>query len=111
MKAIFRGRRARLGARLVVGCITPLIVAVACQAFYTVLAQRRAMLGGLEEKGRSLGELMVDVVGPSLALDDPHGVQEGLGYIQKDADFAFAATLTSAGQVAGYQGPARERDQ
>jgi len=91
--------------------MAPLIVAVVCQAFYTVMAQRGAMLGGLEEKGRSLNELMVDVVGPSLALDDLHGVQEGLGYIQKDADFAFAATLTSAGQVAGYQGPARERDQ
>jgi two-component system chemotaxis sensor kinase CheA len=93
-----------------IGCMTPLLIAVACQAFYTVLAQRSAMLGGLEEKGRSLGELMVDVVGPSLALDDPHGVQEGLGYVRKDADFAFAATLTSAGQVVAYQGPEASRE-
>ena len=91
--------------------MTPLVVAVAFQALYTVMAQRRAMLGGLQEKGRSLVALMVDVVGPSLALDDPHGVQEGLGYIQKDADFAFAATLTSSGGLAGYQGPAGERAQ
>jgi HPt (histidine-containing phosphotransfer) domain-containing protein len=89
--------------------MAPLIVAVACQAAYTVMAQRRAMLGGLEEKGRSLVGLMVNVVGPSLALDDLHGVQEGLGYVQKDADFAFAATLTSARQIAGYQGPPEER--
>ena len=104
MTTVIRGRR-RLRARLLIGCMTPLIIAVVCQAFYTVLAQRQAMLGGLEEKGRSLGELMVDVVGPSLALDDLHGVQEGLGYIQKDADFSFAATLTSDGKIAGYQGP------
>jgi two-component system, chemotaxis family, sensor kinase CheA len=91
--------------------MAPLIVAVACQAVYTVMAQRRALLGGLEEKGRSLVALMVDVVGPSLALDDLHGVEEGLGYVQKDADFAFAATLTSNGAIAGYQGPAAERAQ
>ena len=100
---------AGLRSRLLVGCMAPLVVAVACQAAYTVMAQRRAMLGGLEEKGRSLVGLMVDVVGPSLALDDMHGVQEGLGYIQKDADFAFAATLTSSSQIAGYQGPSEER--
>jgi two-component system chemotaxis sensor kinase CheA len=106
---INRRAKDRLRARLLVGCMTPLIIAVVCQAFYTVLAQRQAMLGGLEEKARSLGELMVDVVGPSLALDDPHGVQEGLGYIQKDADFSFAATLTSDGTIAGYQGPEDSR--
>jgi HPt (histidine-containing phosphotransfer) domain-containing protein len=110
MKSDLRAR-AGLRSRLLVGCLAPLIIAVVCQAFYTVMAQRRAMVGGLEEKCRSLNELMVDVVGPSLALDDLHGVQEGLGYIQKDADFAFAATLTSTGQVAGYHGPANERDQ
>src|SRR6266700_3728271 len=110
MKIAGRGS-AGLRSRLLVGCMTPLVVAVAFQALYTVMAQRRAMLGGLQEKGRSLVALMVDVVGPSLALDDPHGVQEGLGYIQKDADFAFAATLTASGGLAGYQGPASERAQ
>src|SRR5690242_14480817 len=106
----FAGRGStRLRFRLLVGCMAPLVIAVAFQALYTVVAQRRAMLGGLEEKGRSLVGLMVDVVGPSLALDDVHGVQEGLGYIHKDPDFAFAATLTASGGVAGYQGPDAER--
>jgi two-component system chemotaxis sensor kinase CheA len=89
--------------------MTPLVVAAGFQAVYAVSAERTAMLGGLEEKARSLSELMVDVVGPSLALDDPHGVEEGLGYVQRDSDFAFSAVLAADGRVVGFQGPAARR--
>jgi HPt (histidine-containing phosphotransfer) domain-containing protein len=98
-----------LRRKLLVGCMTPLVVAAVCQAIYAVSAERAAMLGGLEEKARSLCELMVDVVGPSLALDDPHGVEEGLGYVQRDSDFAFSAVIAADGRVAGYQGPEPRR--
>ncbi len=101
------GRTLKL--KLLLGCLTPLLVAVICQGLYTVTAQRKALIGGLEEKGRSLGALMVNVVGPSLALDDLPGATEGLGFIAKDADFAFSAALAPDGRVLSFVGPEAAR--
>ena len=93
-----------LRARLLIGCLGPLLVAAVCQAVYTIAAERQTAISGLEEKSRSLGALMVNVVGPSLAVGDPAAVQEGLAYIDKDADFAFSAALTPDGKIAGFRG-------
>lgn len=101
------GRTLKL--KLLIGCLTPLVVAVICQGLYTVTAQQKALIGGLEEKARSLGALMVNVVGPSLALDDLPGAREGLGFIAKDADFAFAAALAPDGRVLSFVGPEAAR--
>ena len=98
-----------LKVKLLVGCLLPLVVAVTCQALYTVAAQRRALMVGLEEKGRSLGGLMVNVVGPSLALDDRAGVKEGLGFISNDSDFAFSAAVAPDGRIVSLVGPEAAR--
>jgi HPt (histidine-containing phosphotransfer) domain-containing protein len=99
-----RGDGRNLKIKLLIGCLTPLVVGALCQAMYTVSAQKRALIGGLEVKARSLGELMVDVVGPSVALDDRQGVRYGLGFLAHDADFAFAEALTPDGKVIAFLG-------
>ena len=98
-----------LKSKLLVGCLLPLVVAVVCQALYTVTAQQKALLGGLEEKGRSLGGLMVNVVGPSFALDDLQGTKEGLAFVANDADFAFSAARAPDGRVVSFVGPEAAR--
>ena len=99
-----RGEGRNLKLKLLVGCLTPLIIGVLCQTLYTVSAQKRALIGGLEVKVRSLGELMVNVVGPSVAVEDVPGVKDALGFLAKDADFAFAEALTPDGKVMAFLG-------
>ena len=77
---------------------------------YTVSAQKKALISGLELKALSMGELMVNVVGPSVAVDDCPGVRYGLGFLEHDADFAFAEALTPQGQVTAFLGSEAARD-
>jgi HPt (histidine-containing phosphotransfer) domain-containing protein len=105
-----RGDGRGLKTKLLIGCLTPLVVGVLCQAMYTVSAQKKALIGGLELKALSMGELMVNVVGPSVAVDDRPGVRYGLGFLEHDADFAFAEALTPQGQVTAFLGSEAARD-
>jgi two-component system, chemotaxis family, sensor kinase CheA len=89
--------------RLVVASLAPLVLAVVVQATFAMVMQRRAMVKGLEAKASSLAELMVNVVGPSIALDDPKAVQEALGYVENDPDFAFSLALGPDGNLMGYR--------
>ncbi len=104
-----RGEGRNLKLKLLIGCLTPLVVGALCQAMYTVTAQKRALIGGLEVKARSLGELMVNVVGPSVALDDRPGVKDGLGFLSQDVDFAFAEALKPDGRVIAFLGSIEAR--
>ncbi len=105
-----RGDGRRVKIKLLIGCLTPLVVGVLCQAMYTVSAQKKALINGLELKASSMGELMVNVVGPSVAVDDRPGVRYGLGFLEHDADFAFAEALTPQGQVTAFLGSEAARD-
>jgi len=105
-----RGDGRRLKTKLLIGCLTPLVVGALCQAMYTVSAQKKALISGLELKAHSMGELMVSVVGPSVAVDDRPGVRYGLGFLEHDADFAFAEALTPQGQVTAFLGSEAARD-
>ena len=105
-----RGDGRLLKIKLLIGCLTPLVVGALCQAVYTVSAQKKALISGLEIKARSLGELMVNVVGPSVAVDDRPGVRYGLGFLAQDADFAFAEALTPEGNVTAFLGSEAARD-
>jgi two-component system chemotaxis sensor kinase CheA len=99
-----------LKTKLLIGCLTPLVVGALCQAMYTVSAQKKALITGLELKAHSMGELMVSVVGPSVAVDDHPGVRYGLGFLEHDADFAFAEALTPQGRVSAFLGSEAARD-
>jgi HPt (histidine-containing phosphotransfer) domain-containing protein len=99
-----RESQRRLRARILVGALTPLVIAAACQAAYSIVAQRRALVRGLEDKVTSLAHLMVNVAGPSVALDDVAGVDEALGSAAVDPDFRFALALGPDGKVMGYRG-------
>ena len=66
--------RKNLPWRLMLGCLAPLVVSVVLQASYTMASQRQAMIKGLEDKAASLANLMVNVVGPSIMVDDAKAV-------------------------------------
>jgi signal transduction histidine kinase len=102
-----RPRRFLLG--LVAGCLVPLVVAVVCQATYTVITQRRLMDDGLSDKASSLGALMVNVAGPSIAFDDDKAVGDALGFVATDPDFEFSLALASNGRLMAYRGAAEAR--
>lgn len=89
---------------LIAGCLLPLLLALVCQAYFTVSVERRAMVRGLENKASSLATMMVNITGPSLVVDDLDGVKEGLAYLQHDADIAFAAVVAPDGQVLASAG-------
>jgi two-component system chemotaxis sensor kinase CheA len=96
--------------KLIAGALAPLIVAVGLGALYSVVSQRRVAIAGLEAKAQALTSLLVNVAGPSMAVDDPGGVDEGLAYLANDPDFEFALAVAPDGKVLGYHGPARDRE-
>lgn len=104
-----RPRRGQLLLGLVAGCLIPLVVAVVCQATYTVATQRHLMSEGLADKAASLGALMVNVAGPSIAFDDDKAVADALGFVATDSDFEFALALGGDGRLIAYRGPSQER--
>ena len=99
-----------LRSKLIVGALAPLVVAGALQALYSVVSQRREALAGLEAKAHALTSLLVNVAGPSIAVDDPAGVDEGLAYLESDADFEFAMAVAPDGKILGFRGPREDRD-
>jgi hypothetical protein len=105
-----RGDGRRTKTKLLIGCLTPLVVGPLCQAIYTVSAQKKALISGLEVKAHSLGELMVNVVGPSVAVDDRPLVRYRLAFLEHDNDFAFAEALTPQGEVEAFVGSQAARD-
>src|SRR5439155_25875183 len=74
------------------------------------VSQRREAIAGLEAKAHAVTSLLVNVAGPSIALDDPGGVDEGLGYVEHDSDFEFALAITPDGKPIAFRGPAATRD-
>jgi two-component system, chemotaxis family, sensor kinase CheA len=104
-------RRQRFLLRLVAGCLVPLVVAVVCQATYTVVTQRRVMYQALADKALSLAALMVNVAGPGMVFDDNKSVSEALGFAAKDPDFLFSMAFegTATRKVFAYRGPDSER--
>src|SRR5882672_8405987 len=92
--------------KMIVGALAPLVIAGALQALYSVVSQRREAVAGLEAKAHALTSLLVNVAGPSIALDDPGGVDEGLGYLEHDPDFEFALAVTPDGKPIAFRGSA-----
>jgi two-component system chemotaxis sensor kinase CheA len=95
--------------KLVVGCLAPLLAAVIAQSLFTISTERHALMAGLSAKAQAVGQLMVDVVGPSIAFDDRQAVGEGLGYVSQDPDFDYALAVKADGTVMGYRGAANRR--
>src|SRR5215813_9624586 len=91
--------------KLIAGALAPLVVAATLQALYSVVSQRREAISGLEAKAHALSSLLVNVAGPSIAVDDPAGVDEGLAYLEHDPDFAFAMATAPDGKVLAFRGP------
>jgi two-component system chemotaxis sensor kinase CheA len=95
--------------KLIAGALAPLVIAGALQALYSVVSQRREAIAVLEAKAHALTGLLVNVAGPSIALDDPKGVDEGLGYIEHDPDFEFAMAVAPDGKPIAFRGPSATR--
>ena len=96
--------------KLIAGALAPLVIAGALQALYSVVSQRREAIAGLEAKAHALTSLLVNVAGPSIAVDDPSGVDEGLAYLEHDPDFAFAMAVAPDGKIVGFRGPSTSRE-
>lgn len=96
-------------AKLIAGALAPLIIAGALQALYSVVSQRREAIAGLEAKAGALTNLLVNVAGPSIAVDDPAGVDDGLAYLEHDLDFEFALAIAPDGKPIAYRGPSATR--
>ncbi|HEX3758264.1 MAG TPA: ATP-binding protein [Kofleriaceae bacterium] len=99
-----------LRSKLIVGALAPLVIAATVQALYSVVSQRHEALAGLEAKAHALTSLLVNVAGPSIAVDDPAGVDEGLAYLEHDPDFGFALAVAPDGKVLGFRGPREARE-
>jgi signal transduction histidine kinase len=102
-----RGRDLRLG--LLAASLAPVVLAVFCQAGYTIVTQRAAVNRGLENKAISLANMLVDVAGPSILLEDLSGVDDALAHLERDQDFGFVLALGLDGKPRGYRGPHRLR--
>jgi signal transduction histidine kinase len=102
-----RTRDLRFG--LVVSALAPVVLAVFCQAGYTLITQRAAVNRGLEDKALSLANMMVTVAGPSLLLEDSAGVADALAHVALDQDFGFVLALGIDGKPRGYRGPPGQR--
>jgi sensor histidine kinase regulating citrate/malate metabolism/HPt (histidine-containing phosphotransfer) domain-containing protein len=109
MSATPTERRPRFLARLVVGFLTPLVVAAVCQITYTVLTQRRMTDQALSDKASSLAAAMVNVAGPSIAFDDVKAVADALASVQLDPDFAFSTAVNAHGDLLASRGTALGR--
>jgi two-component system chemotaxis sensor kinase CheA len=96
--------------KLIAGALAPLVIAGGLQAMYSMVRTRREAIAGLEAKAHALTSLLVNVAGPSIAVDDPGGVDEGLAYVEHDPDFAFAMAVAPDGKVIGFRGPRERRE-
>jgi methyl-accepting chemotaxis protein len=96
-----------LRARILAGSLLPLLIGFGAQALYSGFSQSRALRRGMVEKATSVGNLLVNIVGPNVALKDTKATEEALAYLDSDADFAFAVVLDDRGAVLARHGDAR----
>ncbi|HET7503833.1 MAG TPA: ATP-binding protein [Kofleriaceae bacterium] len=95
--------------KLIAGALAPLMIAGTFQTVYSVVSQRREAVDVLETKAHALTSLLVNVAGPSIAVDDPAGVADGLGYLENDPDFEFALAIAPDGKPIAFRGPPATR--
>ncbi|HVV50948.1 MAG TPA: methyl-accepting chemotaxis protein [Polyangia bacterium] len=93
----------KLRTKLMLVAMGPLTVAVVVQTIYTATSERQAVAQALSEKARATAPLLVNVVGPNLALGDAAATMEVLGYLEHDPDFRAAAVF-SGGKVYAQRG-------
>ena len=104
-------KRSGLRMRLLLGAVTPLVIGAIAQAGYAVVAQRKAMMSGLEEKVSAVAGLLVNVVGPHVALNDDDAVKDGLTSLADGGEFVFALVTAADGRTIAYRGHKSERTQ
>jgi methyl-accepting chemotaxis protein len=90
--------RLNLRPKVMIVVLLPLVVLVAALGFTTSRSMRRTQLDGLRDKARSIAALMVEIVGPDVALGDNDSLDEKLGFVAGDRDFAFAGVRDPAGR-------------
>jgi methyl-accepting chemotaxis protein len=83
----------KLQTKLLLVAMGPMVVSVIAQAVYSATSEKSKVSGALQEKARSISPLLVNVVGPNLALGDVAATYEALDYLQKDPDFRFVLVL------------------
>jgi methyl-accepting chemotaxis protein len=88
----------KLRAKLFTAIVAPLALAVMVEGLFASAYEKSALTDGLQEKARSLGSLLENVVGPSLAMSDAAAVTESLAFVQNDRDFRFASAFTADGK-------------
>jgi len=93
-----------LRLKLLLVCVGPLLAAVILEGAFASAAEKVALEDGLASKATSLAALLVDVVGPSLAVGDAASAEQGLAYVSRERDFAFAATIDAKGKVVASVG-------
>jgi methyl-accepting chemotaxis protein len=82
-----------LQTKLVLLAIGPLAFAIALQAIYIVTSAQGKAVAALSEKARSILPLLVNVVGPNLALSDIAATREVLSDVARDPDFGYVRIL------------------
>jgi signal transduction histidine kinase len=97
-------RRRDVRPGLLAASLAPVVLAVFCQAGYTIVTQRAAVNRGLENKALSLASMLVNVAGPSVLLEDLTGVDDALAHVERDPDFGFVLALGEDGKPRGYRG-------
>ena len=95
-----------LRLKLLFVCVGPLLAAVVIEGAFASAAEKVALEEGLASKARAVAALLVDVVGPSLAVGDAASAEQGLGYVSREGDFAFAAAIDANGKVVAQVGSA-----
>src|SRR6266540_740337 len=93
----------KLRIKLCLVATGPMCIAVLLQILYFATDSERRTIDTLSEKARSLTPLLINLVGPNLALDDLAATAEVLGYVKKDPDF-YAAAVVRNGKVVAEVG-------
>jgi methyl-accepting chemotaxis protein len=96
----------KLRAKLFTAIVAPLAIAVVVEGVFASTYEKSALTDGLTEKARSLGNLLENVVGPNLAMNDAAAVTESLGYVKQDRDFRFALAFGADGKPMSSVGTA-----
>jgi len=97
----------KLRTQILAGSLLPLLLGLAAQTMYSSVLQSRALSQGLSEKARSIGDLMVNIQGPNIALKDTKATKEALAFLERDADFSYAVAYDDKGAVIERDGDAR----
>jgi len=102
----------KIRTQILAGSLLPLLFGLAGQTIYASVQQARVLSEGLAEKARSVGDLMVNIQGPNIALKDAKATKEALAFLERDADFAYAAAYDDKGHLIEQDGdaPALQQD-